>query len=153
MRFAFTEDQLLFAEGLRDMLSKECPPSRVRAVWDDGSGHDPALWTQLAEMGVLSMLVPESAGGVGGTEVDLVLLLEELGRAAVPGPVFETAAVVAPALGDPAIVGTAALDGSPCVPHADVASVVLVPGGVVRTPAATTTAVDALDRGRRLFTV
>jgi len=157
MRFAFTEDQLLFAEGLRDMLSKECPPARVRAVWDDGSGHDPALWAQLAEMGVLSMLVPESAGGMGGTEVDLVLLLEELGRAAVPGPVLETAAVVAPALNDVEVIGTAALgpDGgrTPYVPHAQAADVVLVPGGIIRTAGATVTDVEGIDGGRRLYEV
>jgi len=161
MRFAFTEDQLLFAEGLRDMLSKECPPSRVRAVWDDGSGHDPALWAQLAEMGVLSMLVPESAGGMGGTEVDLVLLLEELGRAAVPGPVLETAAVVAPALGAEMasgdVIGTAAIEPggvtAPYVPHAQVAEVVLVPGGIVRTASATVTDVEGIDGGRRLYEV
>jgi len=166
MRFAFTEDQLLFAAGLRDMLSKECPPSRVRAVWDDGSGHDPALWAQLAEMGVLSMLVPESAGGMGGTEVDLVLLLEELGRAAVPGPVLETAAVVAPALvssleAGVSVIGTAALEPGPSggvvtapyVPHAQVAEVVLVPGGIVRTAGATLTDVEGIDGGRRLYEV
>jgi alkylation response protein AidB-like acyl-CoA dehydrogenase len=161
MRFAFTEDQLLFAAGLRDMLSKECPPSRVRAVWDDGSGHDPALWAQLAEMGVLSMLVPESAGGMGGTEVDLVLLLEELGRAAVPGPVLETAAVVAPALHDVSVVGTAALgpvlgvggERPAYVPHAHVADVVLVPGGIVRTQGAVVVDVEGIDGGRRLFEV
>lgn len=157
MRFAFTEDQLLFAEGLRDMLSKECPPSLVRGVWEDGSGHSPALWAQLAEMGVLSMLVGEDAGGMGGTEVDLVLLLEELGRAAVPGPVIETMAVVAPALGDAEVVGTAALatDGAraPYAPHAHVADVVLVPGGIVRTAGATITDVEGIDGGRRLFEV
>jgi len=153
MRFAFTDDQKLFAEGLRDLLVKECPPARVRAAWDGGTGHDVALWNHLAEMGVFGMLVSESAGGLGGTEVDLVLLLEELGRAAVPGPVLETAAVVAPVLGDGATVGTAALDGSPYVAHAHVASVVLVPGGVVRTDDATLTAIDAIDGGRRLFTV
>jgi len=166
MRFAFTEDQLLFAAGLRDMLSKECPPSRVRAVWDDGSGHDPALWAQLVEMGVLSMLVPESAGGMGGTEVDLVLLLEELGRAAVPGPVLETAAVVAPALASSleagvSVIGTAALEPGPSggvvtapyVPHAQVAEVVLVPGGIVRTAGATLTDVEGIDGGRRLYEV
>ncbi|MFN8026670.1 MAG: acyl-CoA dehydrogenase family protein [Acidimicrobiia bacterium] len=162
MRFAFTEDQLLFAEGLRDMLSKECPPSRVRGVWEDGSGHDPALWAQLAEMGVLSMLVGEDAGGMGGTEVDVVLLLEELGRAAVPGPVIETMAVVAPALGDVEIVGTAAIgtdaEGNgvvraPYVPHAHVADVVLVPGGIVRTQGAKVTDVEGIDGGRRLFEV
>ena len=153
MRFAFTDDQRLFAEGLRDLLAKECTPAHVRAAWNDGAGHDFALWNHLAEMGVFGMLVPESAGGLGGTEVDLVLLLEELGRAAVPGPVFETAAVVAPALGDGATVGTAALDGSPYVPHAHVASVVLVPGGVLRPTGATLTPVDGIDGGRRLFAV
>ena len=153
MRFAFTDDQTLFAQGLRDLLDKECTPARVRATWDDGAGHDFALWNHLAEMGVFGMLVPEAAGGLGGTEIDLVLLLEELGRAAVPGPAFETAAVVAPALGDAATVGTAQLDGSPYVAHAHVASVVLVHGGVVRTEAASLAAVDAIDGGRRLFTV
>jgi alkylation response protein AidB-like acyl-CoA dehydrogenase len=153
MRFAFTDDQLLFAEGLRELLAKECTPAQVRAAWDDGAGHDFALWNHLAEMGVFGMLVPEAAGGLGGSEVDLVLLLEELGRAAAPGPVFETAAVVAPALGDGATVGTAALDGSPYVPHAHVASVVLVPGGIVRPEGTTLTPVEAIDGGRRLFTI
>jgi alkylation response protein AidB-like acyl-CoA dehydrogenase len=153
MRFAFTDDQKLFAEGLRDLLDKECTPAHVRAAWDDGAGHDFTLWNHLADMGVFGMLVPEAAGGLGGTEVDLVLLLEELGRAAAPGPVLETAAVVAPALGDGATVGTAALDGSPYVPHAHVASLVLVPGGVVRTDSATVSGVDSIDGGRRLFTV
>ena len=153
MRFAFTADQTLFAEGLRDLLAKECTPAHVRAAWDDGAGHDVSLWKHLAEMGVFGMLVPEAAGGLGATEVDLVLLLEELGRAAAPGPVFETAAVVAPALDDGATVGTAALDGSPYVPHAHVASVVLVPGGVLRPQGVSLTAIDAIDGGRRLFSV
>jgi alkylation response protein AidB-like acyl-CoA dehydrogenase len=153
MRFAFTDDQKLFAEGLRDLLAKECPPATVRAAWDDATGHAPELWAHLAEMGVFGMLVPEADGGMGGSEVDLVLLLEELGRAAVPGPVFETAAVVAPALGDATIVGTAAIDGSPYVPHAHVAGVVLVPGGLMRTADAIVTDVDGIDGGRRLFSV
>jgi alkylation response protein AidB-like acyl-CoA dehydrogenase len=153
MRFAFTDDQKLFAEGLRELLIKECPPATVRAAWDDGTGHAPELWAHLAEMGVFGMLVPEADGGMGGSEVDLVLLLQELGRAAVPGPVFETAAVVAPALADATIVGTVAIDGSPYVPHAHVADVVLVPGGLVRTADATLTDVDGIDGGRRLFTV
>jgi len=153
MRFAFTDDQKLFAEGLRDLLAKECPPATVRSAWDDQTGHAPELWAHLAEMGVFAMVVPVADGGMGGSEVDLVLLLEELGRAAVPGPVFETAAVVAPALGDATIVGTAAIDGSPYVPHAHVADVVLVPGGLVRAEGATLTDVDGIDGGRRLFTL
>ena len=159
MRFAFDADQKLFADGLRDLLAKECTPAHVRAVWDDGTGHDPALWSHLAAMGVLGMLVPEADGGIGGTEVDLVLLLEELGRAAAPGPVLETAAVGAPALAgspevrgvpDGSVVVTAQLDGSPYVPHARVADVVLIPGGLVHTEAASFDAVESLDGGRTL---
>ena len=51
MRFAFTDDQTLFAEGLRDLLAKECTPAHVRAAWDDGAGHDAALWDHLARDG------------------------------------------------------------------------------------------------------
>ena len=86
MRFAFTDDQQLFADGLRDLLAKECTPAHVRAAWEEGTGHDAALWSRLGEMGVLGVLVPEEQGGFGGTDVDLVLLLEELGKAAAPGP-------------------------------------------------------------------
>ncbi len=160
MHFAFSADQKLFAEGLRDLLANECTPARVRAVWDDGAGHDPALWAHLADMGVFGMLVAEADGGLGGDDVDLVLLLEELGRAAAPGPVLETAAVGAPVLAatalggsvvDGSVVVTAQLDGSPYVPHALVADVVLVPGGLVRTADAEHAAVEALDRGRLLY--
>jgi alkylation response protein AidB-like acyl-CoA dehydrogenase len=162
MRFAFTDDQQLFAEGLRDLLAKECTPAQVRAAWDDGEGHDADLWAHLGGMGVLGVLVPEADGGFGGSDVDLVLLLEELGKAAVPGPVVEHAAVVAPALvgtewaaglADGSVVGTAAFDGSPYVPHAQVADVVLGPEGVLRTEGATLTDVAGIDQGRRLFTV
>jgi alkylation response protein AidB-like acyl-CoA dehydrogenase len=159
MHFAFSADQKLFAEGLRDLLAKECTPAHVRAVWDDGTGHDPALWAHLADLGVFGMLVAEPDGGLGGDDVDLVLLLEELGRAAAPGPVLETAAVAAPVLAatelgsgvvDGSIVATVQLDGSPYVPHAPVADVVLVPGGLVRAAEAEHALVEALDRGRLL---
>jgi alkylation response protein AidB-like acyl-CoA dehydrogenase len=162
MHFAFTDDQKLFAEGLRDLLCKECAPARVRAAWDSGRGHDTELWSHLASMGVLGVLVPEAMGGFGGTDVDLVLLLEELGRAAAPGPVLEHAGVVAPALAgtewaralaDGTTVATASLDGSFFVPHAQVCDLVLTLDGVLATNDATLTDVDGIDGGRRLFTV
>jgi alkylation response protein AidB-like acyl-CoA dehydrogenase len=162
MHFAFTPDQELFATGLRDLLAKECTPAHVRAVWDDGTGHDPALWAHLAALGVFGMLVPESEGGMGGTEVDLVLLLEELGRAAVPGPVIESAAVVAPAVVgtewargvvDGSIVAAAQLDGSAYVAHARASHVVLLDEGVARLDRASVHDVEGLDGGRRLATV
>ena len=53
-------------------------------------------------MGVLGLLVPEADGGLGLTDVDLVLLLEESGRAGLPDPLVEHAAVGVPLLDDAA---------------------------------------------------
>ena len=154
MRFAFTDDQKLFAEGLRDLLDKECTPAHVRAAWDDGAGHDFTLWNHLAEMGVFGMLVPEAAGGLGGTEVDLVLLLEELGRAAAPGPVLRDRR------GGRARAGRRRDRRAP--PRSTARRTCRTrtsprwcssPAESVRTEAATLTAVDSIDGGRRLFTV
>lgn len=160
MRFAFTDDQLLFSSALRDLLDNECPPSAVRSAWDDESGHIPHLWSRLAEMGVLSILVPESAGGLGGTFVDAILLFQELGRAAVPGPVLEHMAVAAPALAetswaagliDGSTIATVHLDSEPFVAHAACSHLVVTSRGVLRD----FTAVDAhgVDGGRRIASV
>jgi len=99
VRFAPGDDALLFASTVRDLLTKECPPEVVRATWEPGAPAVPAeLWDRLSEMGVLGALAPESVGGLGVDEVDLVLVLEEAGRAALPGPAPEQAMVAVPAL-------------------------------------------------------
>ncbi|RIL07982.1 MAG: acyl-CoA dehydrogenase, partial [Proteobacteria bacterium] len=100
MRFAFGDDPLLLASTLRDFLAKECAPAAVREIWDSESGHEAALWRKLAELGVPGALVPDAHGGLALDERDLVLLLEETGRAALPAPVVQTAAVGAPLLRD-----------------------------------------------------
>ena len=92
MKFAFTDDQLAFRDAVRDLLDKECTPAHVRDAWTNETGRVPGLWEQLAAMGIVGMLAPESAGGLGLTMVDLVLILEETGRYAVPEPIVETAA-------------------------------------------------------------
>jgi alkylation response protein AidB-like acyl-CoA dehydrogenase len=98
MDFRFSEDQLTFQESLRKALEKECTPAHVRALWDSETGRSAERWRKLAELGVLGLLVPEQHGGLGMNEVDLVRLLEEVGRAALPEPVAETAAVAVPIL-------------------------------------------------------
>jgi alkylation response protein AidB-like acyl-CoA dehydrogenase len=100
MRFSFDEDQLLFQKTLRDFLAKECPPALVRSLWETGTGRSPELWRKLAELGVPGVLVPEARGGLGLDEIGLVLLLEEIGRAACAEPVVATAAVGAPLLAE-----------------------------------------------------
>ncbi len=100
MHFAFTDDQVLFADTVRGILANECPPSAVRAAWDDPEGRTPGLWETLAATGVLGVAAPEDHGGLGMSTCDLVLLLEELGYAACPEPVAEHAAVAIPILRD-----------------------------------------------------
>jgi alkylation response protein AidB-like acyl-CoA dehydrogenase len=109
LRFAFTDEQLAFRDALRDLLARECPPAVVRAAWDNETGRTDKVWALLAEMGVLGVLAPESVGGLGGSELDCVLLLEESGYAALPEPLMEHAVVAIPMLGDAteaAVTGT-----------------------------------------------
>ena len=100
MNFTFTAEQRAFQQTVRDFLSKECPPEHVRAMTTDPTGRSPKLWKGLADLGVVGLTVPEEFGGLGGNEIDLVLLLEEAGRAAVPEPLAETTAVSVPLLRD-----------------------------------------------------
>src|SRR5437868_408285 len=87
MTFAFTVEQLELRDALRVLLDKECPPEVARGP------HDAELWKRLAEMGVLGVRRDLD-------EIDLVLLLEEAGRALVPGPFLATAAVGVPAFAE-----------------------------------------------------
>jgi alkylation response protein AidB-like acyl-CoA dehydrogenase len=97
VRFAFTDQQLEFRDALRQALEIECRPSDVRAAFEDPSPRTPR-WSTLAEMGIVGLTVPEQHGGLGMHMLDLVLLLEEAGRVALPEPLLETTALAAPVL-------------------------------------------------------
>jgi alkylation response protein AidB-like acyl-CoA dehydrogenase len=97
--FGFDDDQLALRDAVRDLLDKECAAEVVRAAWDASAGAlDRAVWDRLDAMGVPATLVPEDRGGLGLDERWLVLVLEETGRAGLPHPIVETAAVAAPLL-------------------------------------------------------
>jgi alkylation response protein AidB-like acyl-CoA dehydrogenase len=94
MRFGFGDDALLLQKTLRDFLTSECPRERVEALFASETGRSTELWKQLAEVGVPGLLVPEVHEGLGLDETFLVLLLEEVGRAALAEPVTATAVAV-----------------------------------------------------------
>jgi hypothetical protein len=118
VRFGFDDDQLAFRDAARDLLDKECPPAVVRAAWEAPAGSlDRSLWDRLAEMGVPATIVPEASDGLGLDEQALVLVLEEAGRAALPHPLVETAAVAAPLVADgPAGAGAGRAPAAPAGP-------------------------------------
>ncbi len=93
MRFGVSGEQRALAAAVREVLAAHCPPELVRAAADDSGVRRGELWRHLADLGLFGLL----GGDLGLTEVDAVLVFEELGRAAAPGPLLETA-FVAPGL-------------------------------------------------------
>ncbi len=165
MRFSFSDEQDMFRDTVRDLFADRCPPEAVRASWDNADGRVEGLWAALAEMGVLAVLAPEAAGGLGMTEVDLVRILEEAGYAGVPEPLMEHAAVAVPALAE---AGSPLLDAA--VAGESTITIALGPGPVVAAGVADAIvhrdgaslqavtdwrggAVTSIDQSRRLSTL
>ena len=86
MDFGLSEEQEMLQETVRGFAHNECPTTRLRELFDEGNGHDPALWQALAEMGVAGLTVPEEQGGAGMEFLDLALVAEVLGEFALPSP-------------------------------------------------------------------
>jgi alkylation response protein AidB-like acyl-CoA dehydrogenase len=90
MDFAFTSDQQLLKNSARAFLDEHCKPATVRASWDDPRGESEGLWKEMAQLGWLGLSLPEVHGGSSLGMVETAILLEELGRAAYPGPYLPT---------------------------------------------------------------
>src|SRR5258706_8761358 len=97
MDFAFSEEQEMLRRSARDSLAKECPPKVVRQLMESSDAYDPALWAKIAGLGWTSLGIPEQYGGAGSF-LDLIVVLEECGRALLPGPFFATMGLAVPAL-------------------------------------------------------
>ncbi len=83
----FDQEQELLRQTVRDVLARHCPLEVVRARWrTTRSGIPPALWTQLGELDLIGLLLPEEYGGSGMSLIEGVALYEELGRALAPTP-------------------------------------------------------------------
>ena len=90
MDFGFSQEQELLRQTARSFLEKECPSGFVRRMMDDPAGTTDEFWGKLAELGWLGLIYPEADGGMGLGLVDLTVVLEEMGRAVMPGPFFST---------------------------------------------------------------
>jgi alkylation response protein AidB-like acyl-CoA dehydrogenase len=90
MDFGFSEEQEMLRSSARDFLTKEAPMTYVRRMMEDDRGFADGQWKQMAELGWLGLILPEAYGGSGLTFVDMVVVLEEMGRAVLPGPFFST---------------------------------------------------------------
>jgi alkylation response protein AidB-like acyl-CoA dehydrogenase len=98
MDFGLTDEQEQLQRTARQVLEQECPPAFVRQVTGEPDGFSRRLHGKLAELGFTGLIVPEPYGGMGLGMLDLALVLEEMGRAVVPGPFFSSSALAAAAL-------------------------------------------------------
>jgi alkylation response protein AidB-like acyl-CoA dehydrogenase len=88
MKLDLSEDQEMMRESFARFLDQQSSVARVRAALP--SGFDQALWSGLAELGALSLRVPQTAGGMGLGLLDAAVLMEEAGRTLASGPLAET---------------------------------------------------------------
>ncbi|WP_063047691.1 acyl-CoA dehydrogenase family protein [Nocardia pseudovaccinii] len=172
MRFALSPEQLDFGTSLRKLLDAGRTPAAVRnwAAGDPRPGR--ALIRQLAGAGALGLAVEEQHGGVGAEPIDLVVAFQEIGRAAAPGPLVETAAAIPallqalpdtalaarwlPEFADGAALGTLAFTSAEhgtVALDADTADVVLIADGNQLRTGQRAGLVRSVDPARRLFVI
>jgi alkylation response protein AidB-like acyl-CoA dehydrogenase len=90
MDFGFSEEQEMLRQSARQFLETECAMTYVRKMMDDDTGYSAAQWKKMADLGWTGLIFSEEQGGAGLNMVDLVVVLEEMGRVVMPGPFFAT---------------------------------------------------------------
>ncbi|WP_433461631.1 acyl-CoA dehydrogenase [Spirillospora sp. CA-128828] len=127
MAIGLTEEHEALAESVRGFAERNIPATAVRAALDADEEARPGFWPALAEQGLLGLHLDEEHGGQGFGLLELSVVLEELGRAAAPGPFLPTVlasavidassnaklrAELLPALADGSKTAAVALDGA-----------------------------------------
>ena len=99
MNFAFSEEQEELRRFVRQFLEDKSPESAVREQMDTEKGYDDAVWNQMAEqLGLQGLVIPEEYGGSGFSYIELIVVLEEMGRALLCAPFFSSVVLAANAL-------------------------------------------------------
>jgi alkylation response protein AidB-like acyl-CoA dehydrogenase len=121
------EDRQALVDSLHRLLEAKSAEADVRRTMETPEGYDPALWRQLAEMGVVGVIVEEEFGGVGAGPLELERIMEEAGAALLCAPLISSGVLAAgliqalgdgatksrllPGIADGSIVATVALAG------------------------------------------
>ncbi len=90
MDFQLNEKQGMLKKSARDFLKSECPKTVVGELEESDLGYSPKLWKKMAQLDWMSIIVPEEYDGMGWGLLELAVLFEEFGSAAMPGPMFAT---------------------------------------------------------------
>jgi len=99
VNFAFSEEQEELRRSVRRFLEDKSPVTEVRRLMETTEGYDPAVWTQMgSQLGLQGLTIPEEYGGSGYSYVELIVVLEEMGRALLCAPYFSTVALATNAI-------------------------------------------------------
>jgi len=99
VNFAFSEEQEELRRTVRAFLEQKSPSAEVRRLMETEEGYDPAVWEQMgSQLGLQGLAIPEEYGGSGYSYVELIVVLEEMGRALLAAPYFSTVALAANAI-------------------------------------------------------
>ena len=90
MDLALSEEQEMLKKMARDFLTDKFPKTVVKQIEESEPGYSPEIWQEMAELGWMGLVFPEKYGGADMSFLDLAVLLEEMGRACLPGPYFST---------------------------------------------------------------
>ena len=96
VNFAFSEEQEELRMVMRRFLDDKSPETEVRRLMESPDGYDPTVWKQMAEqLGLHGLIIPEEFGGSGYSYVELVVVMEEMGRSLLCAPFFSTVVLAA----------------------------------------------------------
>ncbi len=90
MDLSFNEEQEILRNTARDFFKAKCDKKIIEELEASDTGHSEDLWKQMAELGWMGVIIPEEYDGVGLTIMELAILFEEFGWAAMPGPLMGT---------------------------------------------------------------
>jgi alkylation response protein AidB-like acyl-CoA dehydrogenase len=90
MNLALSEEQEMLRKMARDFLTDKFPKTVVKEIEQSETGYSAELWQEMAGLGWMGLAFPEKYGGSGMSFLDLAILLEEMGRACLPGPYFSS---------------------------------------------------------------
>lgn len=90
MDLTLSDEQEVLKRTAREFVKRYIPKTFVKEMAEDPTGFTDDIWQQMAQLGWMGWLVPEEYGGIGGSFLDIGVLLEEMGRGCVPSPFFST---------------------------------------------------------------
>jgi len=90
MDFDLTSEQEMIRKSIAEFIAKECPFEKVKELEESDLGYSPELWQKMAELGWMKVYFPEEFGGYGDPFMNVVIILEEMGKAAFQSPFFST---------------------------------------------------------------